>query len=81
MDIVNNLHNIIDDLIVEYPGQFPDGPDFWNGLQQELKYFVEDGDIDSWVLSPRSDDGFKLRIIKDSKEMILLRESDGGKKA
>lgn len=78
--IVESVHAVIDAIITDYSGQFPDGPDFLNELETELKYYIEDGEIDEWALHPHSDDGWKLVMTKDGEEHVVLRESDGGRK-
>jgi hypothetical protein len=76
--IVDSVQMVLDEIIKEYPGQFPDGPHFLNEIQTELKYYMEDGEIDSWTMNPLASEGWKLVLYKNNEEHIVLRNPDGG---
>lgn len=77
--VVDSIHAVLDEIIIEYPGDFPNGELFIEELETELKYYMEDGDIDSWEIHPLSSDGFKIIVTKDGKEYSIIRNEDGGK--
>lgn len=79
-NVVESIHAVIDAIITDYPGEFPDGSHFLNELQTELKYYMEDGEIDEWSLHPMSVNGFKIIVIKDGKEYSIIRNADDGGK-
>ena len=80
INVVESIHVVLDDIINDYPGEFPDGHLFLNELQTELKYYMEDGEIDAWSLHPMSVDGFKIIVNKDGQEYSIIRNADNGKK-
>lgn len=65
----HELHNKIDDIIIEFPGEFPDGPNFLSKLEEFLTLNTHD-----WKLFFIDN---KLHIQFDGNE--LIRESDGGR--
>lgn len=65
----NDVHDKIDQLVMEFTDQFPDGPDFLEELQKYLSENTSD-----WKLFFIDED---LHIQFDGKE--IKREFDGGK--
>lgn len=77
--IVESIHAVLDAIITDYPGEFPNGRHFLDELETELKYYMEDGEIDAWSIHPLSSDGFKIIVTKDGKEYEIIRNEGGGK--
>lgn len=78
--IVESIHAVLDAIITDYPGEFPNGRHFLDELETELKYYMEDGEIDAWSLHPMSSDGFKIIVTKDGQEYSIIRNADDGGK-
>ena len=73
------INDMIDTAIVANPGQFPDGPDFWNVCEGFLQGLVSDGIVDQWKVDPRTDDGFRVMFEKDGNSYTVIRNPDGGR--
>lgn len=73
------IHDMIDDLIVANPGQFPDGPQFLHGMEFFLSALIDEGTIDQWSIMPQSKDGYKVVVENNGKKIIVLRNPDGGR--
>lgn len=77
---IEAVHALLDELMAEYPGQFPDGYDFMSELQAQLKEYVEDGQIDDWGIHPMSAEGFKIVLTQGGNTYTVLRNPDDGGK-
>lgn len=78
-EIVQQIHDKLDELIVNDPLSFPNGEDFNTLLQTFLQSLVNDGDITEWVVLPTSYEGYKITVFKDDLSEDVIRNPDGGK--
>ena len=77
-ELANKVHDSLDNIIINNPGQFPDGPDFISALYAYLNHLITENVIEQWSLHPKSDEGFKLVLCTNNEKVTVLRNSDGG---